>query len=171
MRFFGLLLAFLFFISPCFAWEPDPVKDEINNIPEYKEYFEEYAQRLYENFQPQKHFIRGIYRGDNFYFTIKRDGTVENIDNFFYDNKFTKYCYKVIQETKADPFPEAIKDELIVVYMWLYYSDDDDSVKLSLYGRTKSFLWFYWQKLYDLSSVNLVDIHIYKDARIFRRKH
>ena len=159
-----LLLITLFLGSTlCFAWEPDPIGYEVDNIPEYKEYFEEYAQRLYENFQPQKHFI-GIYGTyDGFTYTIFRDGTIKDIVNDFNNEKsrYVKYCNDIINSTHAKPFPEAIKDDFIVVDLLFGYYHNKRH-KVLLYGRTKSNLWLYWRDRYKISSVNIIKIYIEK---------
>ena len=156
-----LVLSVLLFGLASFAWEPDPIKDEINSIPEYQEYFDDYSKRLYENFHPEKHFFGGWATLDSFYYTIFRDGTVKNISNFFYNNRYTDYCKKVIMETEAKPFPDAIKDDFIVIHTWLGF-EDEKKLSMNLYGRTKYYIQFYWKKRYNVESVNLVDIDIEK---------
>ena len=156
-----LVLSVLLFGLASFAWEPDPIKDEINNIPEYQEYFDDYSKRLYENFHPEKHFFGALRTLDAFTYTIFRDGTIKNIRNDFYHNRYTDYCKKVIMETVAKPFPDAIKDDFIIVVAWIGF-EDEDKIDTKLFGRTKYSSQFYWKKRYNVESVNLVDIDIEK---------
>ena len=153
-----LVLSVLLFGLASFAWEPDPIKDEINNIPEYQEYFDDYSKRLYENFQPQKHFFGLGGTIDVFTYTIFRDGTVKNIIKDFYNNRYTDYCKKVIMETEAKPFPDAIKDDFIIMDVTLEYVYED-KFNIMLFGRTKYYLQYYWKKRYNVESVNVVSIN------------
>ena len=132
-------------------------KTEISTIPEYQEYFDEYSKRLYENFHPEKHFFGVWGTFDVFTYTIFRDGTVKNIIKDFYNNRYTDYCKIIIMETEAKPFPDAIKDDFIVMDVTLgYYNEDKFS--MHLYGRTDSYLWLYRQNRYNVESVNVVSI-------------
>ena len=156
------IILILLFISLQFNYSDAKTdKTEINSIPEYQEYFDEYSKRLYENFHPEKHFFGAIRTLDFFEYTIFRDGTVKNIRNDFYNNRYTDYCKKVIMETKAKPFPDAIEDDFIVIGAWIGF-ENEKKLTTQLFGRTDSHLWLYWQKRYKVESVNVVDIDIEK---------
>ena len=162
-----IVLIFLFIISltcsNCFAFDPDPIRNEVVNIPQYKEYFEDFAQRLYNDFQPRKHFIGVAGTYGIFNITVFRDGTVKNIQKDFIinRNKYIDYCEKIITELEPKPFPPEIKDDFIVVDLVLGYYNED-KIKILLYGKTKYSLYRYWQKLYNVESVNLIDVRIEK---------
>ena len=64
-------------------------------------------------------------------------------------------------ETVAKPFPDAIKDDFIIVVAWIGF-EDEDKIDTKLFGRTKYSSQFYWKKRYNVESVNLVDIDIEK---------
>ena len=159
-----LLILIMGIMNASFAWEPDPIKDEVENIPEYKEYFEEYSRRLRDNFQPEKHFIGvGIGTYDTFMYTIFRDGTVKNIqDDWLHKGRYFEYCKKVIENTKPKPFPDAIKDDFIIMDVTLGYYNENEFDLLVFKRRTKSNLYTYWQPLYSVRSVQVVSIDIIK---------
>lgn len=127
----------------------------------YEDYFEEYAQRLYKNYYPEKHFFFG--QADVFLFFINNDSSIEHLDNLFKDNRFSRYCKKLILNTPVYPFPQQIKDDKILVAISMSYAYED-RVKVDLGGRTKSRDSFYWKKFYDKPSINVVDIYLEKDC-------
>lgn len=152
----------------CQAHEINPDDTEMVSNKAYEEYFKDYTQRLYENYKPEKHFLRGWSQGDEFMYIIRRDGTVENLDNFFRSNRFARYGKKVILETKPAPFPDEIKDDIIFVDTWMiYYKDDEQSFRL--HGRSKYDYSRYWKRFYDIDSINIVIIELEKDCRIKKR--
>ncbi len=148
----------------CNAHEIDPITTEVDTNKAYSEYFNNYAERLYNNFRPEEHFRKGWYQGNNFLYVIRRDGTIENLIPFFKKDRFERYGEKVIKATVPYPFPEEIKDEIIMVNVWLQYAHED-SCKLVLYGRSKYRASFYWKKYYDLPSIQVVNIYLERDAR------
>ena len=163
-KIFSLLAMFIILTCPfstVYGREPDPY--EVDNIPQYKGYFEDFAQRLYDNFQPRKHFIGVAGTYGIFNITVFRDGTIKNVQKDFIinRNKYIDYCEKIIMELEPKPFPPEIKDDFIVVSLVMSYYYED-KIKVFLYGRTKSSLYLYWQKLYDVESVNKISIDIGK---------
>lgn len=60
----------------CQAHEINPDNTEMVSNKAYEEYFKDYTQRLYENYKPEKHFLKGWSQGDEFMYIIRRDGTV-----------------------------------------------------------------------------------------------
>lgn len=130
---------------------------EIDSIKEYKEYFEEYAERLYENFHPEKRFFFG--QGNFFYFFINRDGNIEHLETFFKDNRFSRYGKKVILNTPAYPFPEEIKDDKIFVYMDMTYFKEN-MYEVYLCGRRDLYRSIFWKQHYEKPTINIVDISI-----------
>jgi len=161
-----LVICILGFLS-CQAHEIDPDRTDVTTNPAYGEYFNAYAERLFNNFHPEKHFLKGWYKGTDMMYVIRRDGTIENIDSFFKENRFQRYCKKVIKSTTPYPFPDEIKDELIMIYAWMEYAHED-SCEVVLYGKTKYRDSFYWKKLYDIPSIQAVSLYLEKDAKIKR---
>ena len=157
--FFGLIIAFMCCL-PCRAEVPDTT--EIDSIKEYEEYFNDYAKRLYDNFHPEKkHFF--FVQDNIFLFFIKRDGSIEHLDTFFRDNRFSKYCRKLILNTPAYPFPDEIKDDKIFVSMYMGYFKDN-LYYVTLEGRCKLYASFYWKRFYDKPSINVVEMYIERDC-------
>ena len=158
-----IIFVILLFGLNGYSEELDPYWDAVKIVPEYKEYFEDFAQRLYNNFQPRKHFIGVAGTYGIFNITVFRDGTIKNVQKDFIinRNKYIDYCEKIIMELEPKPFPPEIKDDFIVVSLVMSYYYED-KIKVFLYGRTKSSLYLYWQKLYDVESVNQIDIDIGK---------
>ena len=141
-----------------YAFNNDPISEEMEQIPEYKEYFQDYAQRLYNNFHPEKHFFRTL--GNGFFYVIRNDGTIENLEaEFSYNPKFTRYCINTIKLTKAYPFPKEIKDDYIVIELFFNYHNIT-RLEMQLYGRVKALDSIYWKKYYNLPSVNLVKLYM-----------
>ena len=157
--FFGLIIAFMCCL-PCRAEIVD--KTEINSIKEYEEYFNDYAKRLYDNFHPEKKLFF-FEQGNFFYFFIKRDGSIEHLDTFFEDDRFSKYCRKLILNTPAYPFPDEIKDDKIFVSMYMGYFKDN-LYYVTLEGRCKLYASFYWKRFYDKPSINVVEMYIERDC-------
>ena len=164
-----VILAIFLFGLNAYSRELDPYWDAVKIVPQYKEYFEDFAQRLYDNFQPRKHFIGVNGTIGAFELTIFRDGTVKNVQKDFIikRNKYVDYCEKILMELEPKPFPPEIKDEFIIVKIWLSYLNEDGT-DIRLYSRTKSSLYFYWQNLYHIDSVNL--IYIYVDKKNYLHK-
>ncbi len=156
--FFGLIIAFMCCL-PCRAEVPDTT--EIDSIKEYEEYFNDYAKRIYENFHPEKKLFF-FEQGEEFLFFINRDGSIEHLDTFFRDNRFSKYGKKIILNTPAYPFPEEIKDDKIFVSIFMWYFKDN-LYYVTLSGRCSSYSSFYWKRFYDKPSINIVEIHIERD--------
>ena len=156
--FFGLIIAFMCCL-PCRAEVPDTT--EINSIKEYEEYFNDYAKRLYDNFHPEKKLF--FFVQDNiFLFFINRDGSIEHLDTFFEDDRFSKYCRKLILNIPAYPFPDEIKDDKIFVSMYMGYFNQN-LYYITLEGRCTSYASFYWKRFYNKPSINVVEMHIERD--------
>lgn len=137
-------------------------KTEVNTIKEYKEYFDDYAKRLYENYKPEKkHFF--FVQGNFFYLFINRDGTIEHLNTVLKENRFSRYVKKVILETPAYPFPEQIKDDKIFVHISIHYWSENEYYVI-LQGRNNLYRSIHWKQHYNKPTINIVDISIEKDC-------
>lgn len=163
VKFFFILFLLILGLN-CYAELPDTT--EFNTIKEYKEYFDDYTKRLYENFQPGKRFF--FKQGEFVYFFINNDGSIEHLDTFISNNRFSRYCKKVVHNTTAYPFPEQIKDDKIFIFASIHYWSQN-TYKTDLYGRTKSIHSICWKPYYDKPSINVVDISIEKENKKFTK--
>ena len=124
-KIFTCIFIFIFSTLQASAWDAilkvNYTKEE--NLPKTnEEYVTWYASRIYDNFTPQKHFMRGKYRKEVFYYILNRNGSVQFLStDTDKRDKFAKYCISVIENTKAIHFPETIQDEYMLVMLTLDY--------------------------------------------------
>lgn len=104
----------------------------INEYPAYKDYFEEYTSRLYDNLKIKENFPWYTTLGVDYYYTINKDGSIsdfeiyssfgediEYVNKYFhpityyglanYSKKYEEYVKKVIYENPPKPFPKEIE--------------------------------------------------------------
>lgn len=141
MKFFVKLFItlFLFTLSqPAFCQKLPPYANwyqgTINEYPAYKDYFEEYTSRLYDNLKIKENFPWYTTLGVDYYYTINKDGSISDFkiytacDEYIeytnkfihpltysglvkYSRKFEDYVKKVIYENPPKPFPKEIDYE------------------------------------------------------------
>lgn len=183
MKFFVkiFITLFLFTISqPAFCQKLPPYANwyqgTINEYPAYKDYFEEYTSRLYDNLKIKENFPWYTSFGLELNYTINKDGSIsdyeiytscdENIEylnKYFhpliylglrkYSRKFEEYAKKIIYNNPPKPFPKEIEYEKMNIQLDI--SIEPNVKKEKYYAHNEYINYFHINKNNDVCIFNM----------------
>lgn len=135
MKKFLLLVLILFMLCPIGLCEDYPPRGGRDEYPIYW-YLFRHADRLKKVLDTKK-FFRLHGWSCEYLAKITRDGDVIPLEVTIPQNKlYDKQVKKIIEETKAEPFGDEIKEDYLIVEIWLGYADWGDFADVG-YGQNE----------------------------------